>query len=332
MVDRDGADVLTAIAKITYRVTASGEVALFDDPHGIRIGDRPYSDESPRQVQYPTDLFDEAPGTGVMFVGIAHPAPRVQEHIVSVRAGRLFKSIRMVGSSRFTANKLGTITTTNPAPLEPTRMTYARAYGGTDEDDPDRARHEQNPIGCGFAKEPVRLVGKPAPQFLIHQQNPTDVSTEPAGFGPLHRDWSPRKERAGTRDADWSRTRAPVPPRDFDVLHHRAAHPDLYSPEPLPPDVPVEVVGATPEGVWRFKLPAWQPTFDAQILGQRIELASHVDTIIIDGEEGTAELTWRASTRIPRKAEHLQAMTISQSAPLPPEVTGEDASPERRAS
>jgi len=325
MVDRDGADVLTTIAKLTYRVTPKGVVTLFEEPHPIRIGDRPYSSETPRQVQYPSDFFDDAPGTSVVFVGMAFPPPRAEEHILSLRAGHLFKSIKMVGESVYTANQLGTIVTTKPKPLESTRITYGRAFGGTDDADAgDVQRHEKNPIGTGFAKAPVRMVGKPAPQFWIHQQNPSDVSTEPAGFGPIHKDWSPRKEQAGTRDADWSRKRAPVAPRDFDVLHHRAAHPDLYTSAPLPPDVAIEVIGATPEGTWRFKLPSWRPSFEANLLGQGIELATHVDTILIDGEEGTAELTWRASIRIPRKAEHLKSVLVMQDAPLPAEVTGED--------
>jgi hypothetical protein len=52
-------------------------------------------------------------------------------------------------------------------------------------------------------------------------------SNVPAGFGFIHRSWKSRLDLAGTYDKKWIRTQHPLPPHDFNYLHHQAAHPRL---------------------------------------------------------------------------------------------------------
>ena len=54
----------------------------------------------------------------------------------------------------------------------------------------------------------------------------------PAGFGFIGRSWRPRIDLAGTYDEAWQRTRAPLPPPDFDTHYHNAASHGLVMPHP----------------------------------------------------------------------------------------------------
>ena len=123
----------------------------------------------------------------------------------------------------------------------------------------------RNPVGTGLAADPARLVGQRAP--VIEDPLAAIPWRTPTGFGPIPASWSPRAEWMGTHDEAWRRERAPVRPIDFNPRASCAAPPDLWSEVPLTGDEPVEIVGATPEGVWRFQLPRYTPRFLATVRG-----------------------------------------------------------------
>jgi hypothetical protein len=177
------------------------------------------------------------------------------------------------------------------------------------------------------SRAPALLLGRRAPQIECARASLGARSTPPAGFGAIGAQWSPRRELAGTYDAAWWRDRAPFRPADFDPRHHACGHPDLYSSTPLRGDEPVEVLGATPEGVWRFRLPVFAPTFQSKrrerdrlsgkMESMRYEHPTHLDTFLVDGDRGAVELTWRATIRLPRKIDVLESITVFASPELP---------------
>jgi hypothetical protein len=143
--------------------------------------------------------------------------------------------------------------------------------------------------------------------------------SEPAGFGPIARQWEPRRSLYGTRDASWQRSRQPVPPKDFDPRYNCAGHPDLWSETPLRGDEPIEILGATPEGAWRFRLPYYAPAFHVTIDGEEETYDTHLDTILIDIEdtdERIVELSWRCCVRLPHKSERLEKIIITNAVKL----------------
>lgn len=75
---------------------------------------------------------------------------------------------------------------------------------------------------------------------------------------------------------------------------------------PLVGDEPVEVLGATPEGALRFRLPRYAPVFHSTVRGGTFAHETHMDTLLIDADERRVELVWRVSVRLPRKSEHLE--------------------------
>jgi len=305
MEDRHGRAVLLTVAKLTFAVSATGEWTVLERGAPIRRADVPVSDEPYASIHYPSDYVDEKPGTDVIFIGTAYPSassPNATEQDVSVRVGLLHKTIRVYGPRVYQASGITSVTPGPARPLAPTPLRYELAWGGRDETDPHRIEvHQPNPAGRGFAESRQRLVDAPAHQLEL-SSTLLEANTEPAGFGPIAGSWQPRLSYAGTYDAAWRRERAPIAPADFDPRFHCCAHPDLYSPTPLDGTEPVEVLGATPEGIWRFQLPHYQPRFISTRQGLETEHATHLDTFLIDGDERRVEPTWRVSVPLPRKA------------------------------
>lgn len=323
MDDRSGRDVMVVIAKLTYAVAPSGSVSLAVPPSPIRAVDVPTSDRPNASIRYPSDLVEEKPGTDVVLVGTAYP-PRgkeVTEQIVSLRVTgpthALSKSVKVFGSRVWHSGVLG-ITPGPAATLGPTALVYELAYGGVDDADHRAVTMDRrNPAGTGHVADRTRLLGLPAPPIESARPTIATSSPTPAGFGAIAIGWEPRVARFGTPDAKWRRDRAPARPLDFDPRFNSCASPDLWSETPLAGNEVFEIVGATPSGAWRFRLPAFRPVFRSLIRGVATDLPTHLDLCLIDADTGRVELTWRASTPMPRRVDDLEAMQIFSDGELP---------------
>jgi hypothetical protein len=325
--DRQGRDVLVVIAKMTWAVSPLGAVSIAAPSSPVRFGDVPISDKIGASIRYPSDLVEEKPGTDVLLIGTAYPSSDgATEQDVSLRVearhGSIRRALKVYGPRTWQQSGLGSGLTPGPAQrLLPTPLVYELAYGGVDESDPTNILMDRrNPSGTGFAQRRLKMVGAPAPPIEDPRAPLSSRAPAPAGFAPIPAHWSPRVERMGTRDDAWRRERAPVRPLDFDLRHHSCAPPDLWSDTPLEGDEPVEILGATPEGVWRFQLPRYAPIFQSILRGQLTEHASHLDTYLIDATAGSprrVELTWRIRILLPRKTEHLETVLIFGSERLP---------------
>jgi hypothetical protein len=323
MDDRSGRDVMVVIAKLTYAVSPGGTVSLATPPSPIRAVDVPTSDRPSASIRFPSDLVDDKPGTDVVLVGTAYP-PRgkeVTEQVVSLRVTgpthALSKSVKVFGARVWHSGLLG-ITPGPAAPLGPTPLVYELSYGGVDDADHRNVTIDRrNPAGTGHVSDRARLLGLAAP--AIESARPTlgTSSPTPAGFGAIAVGWEPRVARFGTPDAKWRRERAPARPVDFDPRFNSCASPDLWSETPLLGDEVFEIVGATPSGGWRFRLPAYRPVFRSLIRGVATELPTHLDLVLIDADAGHVELTWRARTPMPRRVDDLEAMQIFGEGELP---------------
>ncbi len=321
MDDHRGAPLVVIVAKMAYRVSARGVVSIAQAP--VRLASVP---TGPRgSLRFPSDYVFDKPGTDVLLVGSAQPpADRVvTEMDVSLRVGLLDKALRVYGPRLFYQGVLGVVPGP-PGRLEPTPLIWELAYGGTDESTPERWVVEpRNPIGTGFAVDRNRLVGTLAPSIEEARSPLSSRSPTPGGFGPIGPSFEPRQRYAGTYDERWKRERAPVLPADFDTRHNCVAPPGLWSATPLLGNEPVEVVGATPEGVWRFRLPPYEPSFASVIQGVRREHETHLDTFLIDADERTVELSWRVAIPLPKKAERVDRLEVSSTMTLPESMTGE---------
>jgi hypothetical protein len=318
MTDARGAEVGVVIAKMTYTVDAAGRPLVSEAP--VRLT----SVYQGRSTRLPNDAAVDKPGTDVLLVGTAHPPPHrhVTEMYVRLRVGTVLdKAVRVHGPRVYQRQGLRNVVPGPPGPLGPTPLTFENAYGGADPIDPSVVEC-RNPVGLGFAADRLRLLGTPVPA-LEDPFAPLDSERPaPATFAPLAPDWEPRVKFAGTYDARWARERAPLVPRDYDPRHACCAPHDLWTATPLSGDEPIEVVGATPEGTWRFQLPRYSALFGVTVRGERRAVPTHLDTLLIDADARRVELVFRAVFALPRKAEMIDAIEIVGSAPLPYEALG----------
>jgi hypothetical protein len=346
MDDHRGAPVVVVVAKLGFRVSPRGAASLSRVP--VRITSMGWGERG--SLRSASDWAAQKPGTDVVMIATAHPPPeasaagiagsapvpgsardvrpspprdggqppaRVTEMDVSLRVGLLQKTLRVYGQRVYYQGVIGVVPGP-PARLEPTPLQYENAYGGRDAFDRHGVGYDpRNPVGIGFAHDRARLVGSVAPAIEDPSVAMPSRLTTPAGFGPIPADWEPRLRFAGTFDERWARERAPVAPTDHDPRHASFAPAGLWSQKPLIGDEPVEVLGATPEGAWRFRLPRYEPVFACTIRGERRELETHLDTFYVDVEERRVELTWRAVITLPRKRELVERIEMSGKDRLP---------------
>lgn len=329
MDDRHGREVLVVIAKITYAVSPGGFATIAAPQAPIRLEDELTSSSRWASPRYASDAIDHKLGTDVLLIGTAYPPSgrAVTDFNVSLRVEAshlaIHKVVRVYGPRVWYAGATGVV----PGPAAtagPTPMVYERAFGGQDETRPGECVIDRrNPAGTGFSVDRARVLGTPAPALEDPRAPLWSRTPAPAGFGPIAASWSPRAERAGTFDEGWSRERAPLRPLDFDPRHTSVAPADLWSEGALEGDEMVEVLNATPEGTWRFRLPRYSPRFESIIRGDKQALATHLDTFLIDADAGRVELVWRASILMPMKSEHLETVRIFGAQPIPAPILAE---------
>jgi hypothetical protein len=313
--DKDGREILAVIAKYAYHVDAVGVVTPLEKPVDIDIGDTFNGDDpSKGSIQRPSQLFESKPGTDVILLGHAHPPrDRSATHVdVSLRVGNVAKTIRAHGLRVWQMGSFGGLKPGPARPIrEPVPLIYELAWGGQDLSDEKKPVAEpRNYLGRGVAREPASLVDQPAAQ-LEDPAHPIDGrGSRPAAFNPIHRHWQPRIQFAGTYDEAWMQTRMPFLPADFDARYHVCVPPDQWSELPLRGGEPCEILGAIPEGIWRFELPREFPRFASYTASARTEHRTYLDTVLIDADARRIELTWRAAIPLPRKYEMLRRVLV----------------------
>ncbi len=321
--DRHGHDVVLVITKMTWSVSATGNVTIASPQSPVRLDDEPISDAPSASIRYPSDLCEEKAGTDVLLVGSAMPPAgrKVTEMDVGLRieAGHrsIQKVVKVFGPRVFQKALMGVI----PGPaaeLRQTPLVYENTYGGTDTTEANRPVSEvRNPVGRGFAKNRAALVDQPAPPIEDPRAPLSSKGPAPACFGAVRGEWAPRLQYAGTYDDIWRKTRAPLRPLDFDPRFNHLALSDLWSDVPLAGDEPVEVTGTTAGPIWRFKLPRYAPLFGISVRGTRQERPTFLDTYLIDADKRQVEVTYRATAPMPRKLEHLDKVLIMGAPGLP---------------
>jgi hypothetical protein len=311
MKDRDGRDLVVVVLTYTLKASAQGSVELLqgDDAADPCLADECHGeDPATSSIRRPSDLFDYKPGTDVLLLGHAHPAHAgATATDVTLRVGPVNKTVRVHG---FRVWQPGTFRGLSPGPAlpirEPVPLRYELAWGGLDASDPKKLVGEpRNTLGRGVARDPKRLVGTPATQL----EDPRDPQA-PAGFGAIHRHWSPRREFAGTYDERWTQTRMPLLPADFDARFHVAVPHDQWVPAGILSDTPVEVLGATPDRAWYFQLPRLAPGFSSSIRGSWVHPPTHLDRLLVDADTRRIELTYRAAIPAPSKLELIDQVRI----------------------
>ncbi|MCC8381124.1 DUF2169 domain-containing protein [Xenorhabdus sp. PB30.3] len=171
---------------------------------------------------------------------------------------------------------------------------------------------ETNPLGSGFITpwyaSAKKLIRYPAPRIIqsdapftaehftaqLAGTLPPDTSAcQSQGMGFIGRPWLPRRQLAGTYDADWLEHRHPYLPKDFDFGYWNGAPADQQIDWP-DTDIAITLSGLTPHSDLHVKLPGHRPFILLRMQnGILLPVPMRLDTLIIDSEARTLHLTCR---------------------------------------
>lgn len=303
-VQKDGRSVSAAIAKATFTLNEGGSDLVFAEEQ-VPIGfadDRFEADNPLSSIRYAGEAVPKKEGTDVAVVGHAYsPKGMVKAMDVQLRLGPLYKHIRIFGD-RIWRRSFGRWKISDPKPFEQMPLRYEFAFGGRDIRHSDPARHSRdhrNPIGTGFVAnggrrdlEGLKLPNLEQPDALIKS-----LKDRPpvAGFGFIDPGWEPRISYAGTYDDQWTQTRNPLLPDDFDERFYNAAHPDLVAVPHLSGGELFQLTNVARTGPLRFNLPKKCIHVRVSKNGQPADHLLKMDTVVVASDDRRLMITWRAT-------------------------------------
>jgi hypothetical protein len=302
--DPDGVDTVYTVVKGTFALGETLVPAAEQLP--IALAPVHYGEPAETSMRVPSDMSLVKPGTDVLLLGHAYaPGDRPATQVdVSLSAGALQRTVRVFGDRVWRNGIAPSISA--PEPFQRMPLVWERAYGGTEAVGGEVRGEARNPVGTGFrardSERPVagiRLPNLEDPARLIGSWKDTPA---PACFAPVSAHWEPRQSYAGTYDAAWQATRAPYVPADFDPRFFQLAPPGLVAPDYLRGGEAVEVRGATPNGLLRFRIPEVRVTVTYTLDSGSQPRPAPLDTVLIEPDAGRVVLVWRSALACDKKA------------------------------
>jgi len=318
--DRAGKPHLLVIAKGSYLLPEidGGPLKLDERSNAILMTDVFEGAPGLSSPLIEADLAFRKPACDVIFKGSAH-APGghpVKELQVALQIGPIRKALRVVGPRVWKRGLMG-MAPGAPEPFASMPLTWSRTFGGMHEMEGGGSDLcAANPIGCGYA--PAKLATKlrdaavPSIEWPGRAVKKRAGHYEPAGFGPIGRNWSPRLALAGTYDEAWRKDVFPRLPRDFQEEFFQCAPVDQRMPHPKGGEA-VTLVNLTPGGgIRRFALPRRLDLSVAVITHRRAieKLEPVIDTIVIDSDTCTVDLVWRATLPLKRSINEIDTLGV----------------------
>jgi len=318
--DLDGSMVGVVLVKERFVWSRQGAVSRAGGAQ-IHIADEPWDPDAPESssIKYPSDLCLRKPTTDVVVVGAAmapYRAP-VRQLDVSIQVGPISKTLRVFGPRAWYKAGLGKMGLTEPQPFQQQNLQWEFAWGGSDyESDPQHPIEEpRNPNGRGLVRDPDALDGElgpsiedPAHPIKHHRSRPP-----PAGVGAIGRHWVPRREYSGTYDDEWIEERMPLLPLDFDDRFNQCAPPDQVCSQLLRGGERVAISNMHDEGPISFELPKLRFFVGIQVAGQLDEApAAQLDTVLIEPNARSVDLTWRTLVKLPRRANEVDFIQVHE--------------------
>ncbi|TQF13243.1 DUF2169 domain-containing protein [Myxococcus llanfairpwllgwyngyllgogerychwyrndrobwllllantysiliogogogochensis] len=314
--DRHGAETWVVIVKGTFQIAPDGSTPLASHQEPVCLEPRYRGEPGKSSLLHESDLEHDKPTTDVLLHGHAH-APRgraVTELDVGFRVGRLTKMLRVFGDRRWRSRLGMTLEAARPFLQMP--LTYERAFGGVDAAAarPASSWESRNPVGVGFAVEARHLEGHQAPNVELPSMliRSWRDRPRPAGMGPVARDWSPRRELAGTFDSKWEQDRQPLLPVDFNDHFRQCAPEDQQTAEPLRGGEPVALLNLTTDGELRFTLPRVWLTFRTRLGREDVEHRARMHTVILEPDARRVVIVWGTSLRCHGREHQLERTVIRE--------------------
>lgn len=282
-----GAVVISVVCKATFRLRSTfSPLAAEQDP--IVTADRTFGDDPRAELEAATDLAPFKRGAEILVVGHAH-APRgapVRSLQVRVCAAGVDKIMDIFSDRVFTRE--GSVREGSPFVKSPLRWRHAAGGPGT-----------ANPVGVRLDAPPdpygQRLIPRFQPPGLHIARFGDDIPI--IGLGPIAPHWPGRMARIHRYAGVWDHLRwheRPLP-RDIDAAYFNAAPPD-QSAEAIRADERIVIDNLHPhEPHLVTNLSGERPEAVVERPGRPVEAVPFLcDTMVIDADQGTCSLVWRA--------------------------------------
>lgn len=280
----------------TFQIEPGKRLRLVQKQEPLVMADEYYGEPGASSIRYESSIAPYKPKTDVLLNANAYsPSGKPEKQwTAGVQFGRIKKEIQITGPRRWERGFAGwSLTPIEPVESVPVR--YENAYGGSYREGKDLKLCDENYVGTGFVdpktKESVRCpqilpVGYGTPEF----GKPIPVE----GLGVVAPAWRPRRDKAGTFNVIWEKTRWPDLPEDFKFDFYNTASPGLTLPGFADGTETVQLYNLTPNHSLSFQLPRFELATllrfeDGRVLPGPIVL----DTIHIDLPIHRVFLTWR---------------------------------------
>lgn len=289
--DADGAEVWIVAVKASYELLPGGDTRVAAIQAPVNSGLVLHEDGS--SPLYETDLGPPKSATDVWLVGHAHS--QTGKPIASMRigfaVGPVLRQVQVFGDREWLG--FGRSGASDPKPFVRMPLTWARALGGEGPD-----CKTGNPVGCGIVKQ---ADGRHRLPNLEHPSRPSGsllASATTQGVGPIARHWPMRRQYAGTYDAAWQRSRAPLQAADLDPRHWQVAPAAQQVPGRLKGGEAIALQGITPagfapDGIYCTTLPKLTLGFKTRFFdGSMVTTRSVIHNVIMlpDGLQGSGPL------------------------------------------
>ena len=270
----------------TFKIENGKRLKLVQEQEPLIMTDQYYGEPGLSSLKFESSIAPYKPKTDLLVTGQAHAPSRTarKQWNVGVEIGKIKKGLTVTGPREWLGGRLSPIKEVTRVPLR-----YELSYGGQHKSGKDFAQVEDNPVGTGFTKK-----SKPPQIFPFEDTTVQGVNGVVAGFGPIAPSWSPRREKAGTFNVIWEKTRWPDLPEDFSFEFYNTASEGLTLPGFVEGSETITLTNLAREEKLVFALPKFQLAtllrfHDGRLLPAPINL----DTIHIELDSNRVYLTWR---------------------------------------
>lgn len=328
--DVEGRDHWVVVVKGTFAIGNEGGLQPADEQEPIRLRDEPREEPGTSSLLFEAETAPFKPRGEVLICGMA-VAPNQQpvtEMEVGFQVGKMMKRLVVTGDRRWQRGGSG-LEPSSPEAFTEMPLIWERAFGGIDPSspDPDKPAYEpRNLLGIGFCQSnPAALEGQKLPNIEYADkrlQKPGDV-VDPAGFGPLARNWQPRVQYAGKYNKAWRTERCPLLPEDFDEQFFQSAPEDQQGPY-FSGGETVRCLNMNAASRLAFRLPKRELAVCFRFSHGDQTLTANLDTLILRPHISRVEILWRIRVPTGRKFNALREVLVGKepepSAAIAPEA------------
>lgn len=307
--DRTGAEVVTAVAKATFRLPRRPDerCTLAEEQIPVLYTDEYLGEPGVSSLRRPADVVLGKPCTDIGLVGTCRSPTGnpVASMSVLLEVGTMRQVLLVTGDRTW-----GVTGPSRPEPFLEMPLSYERSYGGVDPD--DRVSWDpRNPVGRGFYSSTITALGCPLPNLEVSDRSLRSATDRPpiAGFGFVAPHWESRRRHAGTYDETWRRTRAPMLPDDYDPRFASAAAPGWSTNGHLQGGERVSM-NLGQDGEIAFALPKGQMRMTCRLGNDEEHSSARLWTLGLEPDDGHLYMVWGHSFSLGKQPSRMRYIML----------------------